>query len=62
MLVYPNSFDDNFRTERYDGHTQVIAGMVGNMYLNNTLLLSKPNLLAGFQGQGNGNGDGENGL
>ena len=55
VLIYPNSFDDKFRTERFEGHTQVIAGMVGNMYMNNTLLLSKPNLLAGFQGQDTSN-------
>ena len=55
VLIYPNSFDEKFQTERYNGHKQHIAGMVGNMYLNNTLLLSKPNLLAGFQGHDNGN-------
>ncbi|MDB5263471.1 MAG: hypothetical protein JWQ14_2754 [Adhaeribacter sp.] len=55
VLIYANSFDDKFRTERFEGHTQTIAGMAGNMYMNNTVLLSKPSLLAGFQNQDNGN-------
>ncbi|GEO04339.1 hypothetical protein AAE02nite_20030 [Adhaeribacter aerolatus] len=55
VLIYPNAFDEKFRTDHTEGQERIIAGMVGNMYLNNTLLLSKPNLLAGFQGQDNGN-------
>ncbi|MGV3587016.1 MAG: zinc-dependent peptidase [Adhaeribacter sp.] len=55
VLIYPNAFDEKFRTEHTEGQERIIAGMVGNMYLNNTLLLSKPNLLAGFQRQDNGN-------
>ncbi|WP_223815985.1 M90 family metallopeptidase [Adhaeribacter rhizoryzae] len=55
VLIYPNAFDEKFRTEHTAGQERIIAGMVGNMYLNNTLLLSKPNLLAGFQNQDNSN-------
>jgi Mlc titration factor MtfA (ptsG expression regulator) len=55
VLVYPNSFDRSFQTARFEGHEQVIAGMVGNGFMNNTLLLSKANLLAGFRGRDNGN-------
>jgi len=55
VLVYPNSFDHTFQTERVEGHNQVIAGMVGNGFMNNSLLLSKADLLAGFQGQNNYN-------
>jgi len=55
VLVYPNSFDHNFQTERTEGQEQIIAGMVGNGFMNNTLLLSKVDLLAGFRGQNNYN-------
>ncbi|MGV3502935.1 MAG: zinc-dependent peptidase [Adhaeribacter sp.] len=51
VLVYPNSFDHSFQTARYQGHEQDIAGMVGTGFLNGSLLLSKTDLLAGFQGQ-----------
>jgi MtfA peptidase len=55
VLVYPNSFDHNFQTEQVEGQEQIIAGMVGNGFMNNTLLLSKPDLLAGFRGRNNYN-------
>lgn len=50
VLLYPNSFDHSFRTEKATGPDQNIAGMVGNDFLNGTLLLSKPDLVAGFKG------------
>ena len=50
VLLYPNSFDHSFQTARYEGHEQDIAGMVGTGFLNGNLLLSKTDLLAGFQG------------
>lgn len=50
VLIYPNSFDHSFQTERFDGHQQDIAGMVGNGFLNGNLLLSKTDLLQGFRG------------
>jgi Mlc titration factor MtfA (ptsG expression regulator) len=53
VLIYPNSFDHQFQTSRYDGHEQYITGMVGNRHLNNTVVLSKPDLVAGFNGERN---------
>jgi Mlc titration factor MtfA (ptsG expression regulator) len=50
VLVYPNSFDRSFQTERAEGSDQIIAGMVGNGFLNGTLLLSKADLVSGFKG------------
>jgi Mlc titration factor MtfA (ptsG expression regulator) len=52
VLIYPNSFDRNFQTEEAtDRENQVIAGMVGNGFMNGTLLLSKTDLVNGFQGK-----------
>ena len=52
VLIYPNSFDRNFQTaEGADRENQVIAGMVGNGFMNGTLLLSKTDLVNGFQGK-----------
>lgn len=52
VLLYPNSFDRNFQTGEEAGReNQVIAGMVGNGFLNGTLLLSKTDLVNGFQGK-----------
>ena len=51
VLIYPNSFDHSFQTERYAGHEQDIAGMVGNGFLNGNLLLSKADLVEGFRGR-----------
>jgi hypothetical protein len=53
ILIYPNSFDEHFQTKRYDGHAQFISGMVGNRFLNGTVILSKPDLIMGFDGQPN---------
>lgn len=52
VLIYPNSFDHSFQTSPYPGHEQVIAGLVGNGFLNGNLLLSKPDLVAGFEQPG----------
>ena len=51
VLIYPNSFDKSFQTESEASQEQNIAGMVGNGFLNKTLILSKPDLLAGFKGK-----------
>ncbi|MFC5272330.1 zinc-dependent peptidase [Adhaeribacter terreus] len=52
VLIYPNSFDRNFQTdEAADRENQIIAGMVGNGFMNGTLLLSKTDLVNGFQGK-----------
>lgn len=56
VLVYPNSFDHNFQTsEAADRENQVIGGMVGNGFMNGTLLLSKPDLINGFKGKNHHN-------
>jgi MtfA peptidase len=46
VLVYPSSFDDHYKTE--GGTDENILGLVGNKYLSGTMILSKPDLLAGF--------------
>jgi Mlc titration factor MtfA (ptsG expression regulator) len=52
VLIYPNSFDRNFQTDEVaDRENQVIAGMVGNGFMNGTLLLSKTDLVNGFKGK-----------
>lgn len=53
VLIYPNSFDGNFQTsqEATDRENQIISGMVGNGFMNGTLLLSKTDLVNGFQGK-----------
>lgn len=50
ILIYPNSFDEQFRTERFSGHKEFISGMVGNRFMNGTVILSKPDLLKAFDG------------
>lgn len=51
VLIYPNSFDSMFQTERFDGHKQNIMGMVGNQALKGTVILSKPDLVKAFDGR-----------
>jgi Mlc titration factor MtfA (ptsG expression regulator) len=50
VLVYPASFSKEFETDGHE-HDQNIEGMVGNRYMNHSLLLSKPALLSGFNGK-----------
>jgi len=50
VLIYPDSFDEKFQTKRYKGHKEFISGMVGNRFMNGTVILSKPDLIAGFDG------------
>jgi len=50
VLIYPNSFDEDFQTERFEGHKEVILGMVGNRFMNGTVILSKPDLIKAFDG------------
>ncbi|MBC7391632.1 MAG: zinc-dependent peptidase [Opitutaceae bacterium] len=50
VLIYPNSFDEDFKTENLEGHKQGILGMVGNRFLDGTVLLSKPDLLRAYDG------------
>ena len=46
VLIYPSAYDTNYKT---DGETdQRILGMVGAGHLSGVMILSKPDLLAGF--------------
>ncbi|TDE10275.1 M90 family metallopeptidase [Dyadobacter psychrotolerans] len=51
VLIYPKSFSKQFEIEGADQSSENIEGMVGNRYMNHSLLLSKPSLLAGFNGR-----------
>ncbi len=46
VLVYPNSFGDDYQTNSSVDHN--ILGMVGVHQLRGVMILSKPSLLAGF--------------
>ncbi|MBK8556314.1 MAG: zinc-dependent peptidase [Lewinellaceae bacterium] len=50
ILIYPGSFDEEFQTRRYEGHKAFIIGMVGVPHQQGTVILSKPDLLKGFDG------------
>lgn len=45
VLVYPNAFDHDHQFKDRKGR---IAGMVGNGYMNGTMILSKTSILGGF--------------
>lgn len=51
VLIYPNSFDEKFRTERFWGHEENVVGMVGNRFMNSTMILSKPELMRAYDGE-----------
>jgi Mlc titration factor MtfA (ptsG expression regulator) len=50
ILIYPNSFDENFQTQRFKGNEEAIIGMVGNRFMNGTMILSKPDLIQAYDG------------
>lgn len=50
VLIYPNRFDGNFQFGDQKG--QDILGMVGTGSLNRLMILSKPDLVAGFRNPG----------
>lgn len=50
VLIYPNSFDDKFQTQRYNGHKEFITGMIGSNFQNGTVILSQPDLVKAFEG------------
>jgi Mlc titration factor MtfA (ptsG expression regulator) len=50
VLIYPNSFDEKFQTQRHEGHKEIISGMIGNRFMDGTVILSKPNLVMAFDG------------
>lgn len=51
VLIYPKSFSKEFEMDGANRAEENIEGMVGNRYMNHSLLLSKPALLAGFNGR-----------
>lgn len=51
VLIYPNSFDEKFQTQRYEGHKEIISGMVDGNFSNSTVILSKPDLVKAFDGK-----------
>ncbi|BDD09730.1 hypothetical protein FUAX_21620 [Fulvitalea axinellae] len=44
ILLYPNSFDSDFNTSHFAGDSPEILGMVGEGSLENTMIISKPDL------------------
>ncbi len=50
VILYPSSFDDKFRTDADTKGQRDILGMVGNGFMNGTVILSKPDLEAAFNG------------
>jgi MtfA peptidase len=50
VLIYPNSFDEKFQTMRFEGHEESIIGMVGNRFMNGTMIISKPDLVSAYDG------------
>lgn len=50
VLVYPNSFDEKFHTEHSEGQDRNIIGMVGNRFMNGSMILSRPDLLRAYEG------------
>lgn len=50
ILIYPNSFDDKYDTDRADGTNQDIIGQVSNRFQDGTVILSKPDLERAFDG------------
>jgi Mlc titration factor MtfA (ptsG expression regulator) len=50
ILIYPNSFDEKFQTQRFEGHKEFISGMVGNRFMNGTMIISKPDLINAYDG------------
>ncbi len=51
ILIYPNSFDEKFQTQRFEGHKEFITGMVGNRFMNGTMIISKPDLISAYDGR-----------
>lgn len=49
VLVYPNRFDENFNTNLTKANKGQIIGMVGNRFMNGSMILSKPDLLQSYK-------------
>ena len=52
VLIYPSAFDERHQFANKQGR---IAGMVGNGYMNGTMILSKTSILGGFMNNKDGN-------
>ncbi len=50
VLIYPGSFDEQFQTQQFEGSKENIIGIVGNRFQNGVVILSKPDLIAAFDG------------
>ncbi|HWB63528.1 MAG TPA: M90 family metallopeptidase [Chitinophagales bacterium] len=50
VLIYPNSFNEKYQTQRFDGSKENITGMVSGRQQNGTVILSKPDLVQAFDG------------
>jgi len=50
VLIYPNSFDEKFQTQHSEKHHGNIIGMVGNRFMNGTMIISKPDLIRAYDG------------
>ena len=48
ILIYPNSFNEKFQTQRIEGNEENIIGMVGNRFMNGTMIISKPDLINAY--------------
>lgn len=48
VLIYPTSFDRDYQTDRKDDRSPDILGMVGTGHLTGVMILSKDDLLHGF--------------
>ena len=55
IIIYPNSFDERFQTKRFEGNENKIIGMVGNRFMNGTMIISKPDLINAYDGTNNKN-------
>ncbi len=55
ILIYPNSFDEKFQTQRFEGHKENIIGIVGNRFMNGTMIISKPDLISAYDGKNHKN-------
>jgi len=50
VLIYPNRFDEKFQTAQGAGEQRPIIGMVGNRFMNGTMIISKPDLERAYDG------------
>ena len=50
IIIYPNHFDEKFQTQGSEGNEGNIIGMVGNRFMNGTMIISKPDLINAYDG------------